>query len=176
MPGKSARYALHAALEMALSPDEPVTVASVAAGFGIPPTALAKVFQQLVRAGLALGTRGVGGGYRLARRANDVSVLDVLSAFAPQPSAGRCLVAERPDGACPRLGCGLRQLFDEADELLRCTFASVSLETLARRTRAASARPIPAARSAARGAGTRAEPRRRHAAAVGPRRKPGARR
>ncbi|MGE0455062.1 MAG: Rrf2 family transcriptional regulator [Vicinamibacteria bacterium] len=135
MPGKSARYALHAALEMALSPDEPVTVASVAARFGIPPTALAKVFQQLVRSGLALGTRGVGGGYRLARRANDISVLDVLSAFAPPPTPGRCLVAERPDGACPRLGgCGLRQLFDEADELLRCTFASVSLETLARRT------------------------------------------
>jgi len=138
MPGRSARYALHAMLEMALAPDEAVTVASVAGRFGIPQTALAKVFQQLVRAGLARGTRGVGGGYRPARRANDISVLDVLSVFEPPQASGRCLVALRVDGACPRqAGCGLLQLFEEADELLRCTFASVSLATLARRTRAA---------------------------------------
>jgi len=146
MPGKSARYALHAALEMALSPDEAVTVASVAERFGIPQTALAKVFQQLVRAGLALGTRGVGGGYRLARRAADICVLDVLSVFEPRQNPGRCLVAAHVDGPCRRLaGCGLRQLFDEADELLRCTFASVSLATLARRTKADAPRtPLPA--------------------------------
>jgi Rrf2 family protein len=132
---KSARYALHAALEMALAGDEPVTVSGVAAQLGLPPTALAKVFQQLVRSGLARGSRGVGGGYRLAKPARQISVLDVLSVFEPPSEAGRCLLVETGDGACPRAGgCGLQQLFDEADELLRCTFASVTLATLARRT------------------------------------------
>ncbi len=71
---------------MSLAGDEPVTVAGVADRYGMPRTALAKVFQQLVRAGLALGTRGVGGGYRLARPAPQVSVLDVISAFErPRP-------------------------------------------------------------------------------------------
>ena len=56
---KTARYALHAALEMALAGDQPVTVAGVAAQLGLPQTALAKVFQQLVRSGLAVGTRGI---------------------------------------------------------------------------------------------------------------------
>jgi Rrf2 family protein len=93
------------------------------------------VFQQLVRARLALGTRGVGGGYRLARPASQVSVLDVIAIFERPHPPGHCLVAERPSLSCERLpSCGLRQLFDEADELLRCTFASVSLSTLARRT------------------------------------------
>jgi Rrf2 family protein len=135
-PSKTSRYALHAALEMALAGDEPVTVASVAGKLGLPQTALAKVFQQLVRSGLALGTRGLGGGYRLARPARRISVLDVLQAFEPpQHPVGRCLLAERGDGSCPRAGgCGLRQLFDEAEELLRCTFASVTLATLARRS------------------------------------------
>jgi Rrf2 family protein len=120
---------------MALAGDEPVTVVSVAERLGLPKTALAKVFQQLVRSGLAVGTRGVGGGYRLAKPSRQVSVLDVLSAFEPPQAAGRCLLVERGSGDCPRSGgCGLRQLFDEADELLRCTFASVTLKTLARRT------------------------------------------
>jgi Rrf2 family protein len=133
---KTARYALHAALEMAVAGDKPVTVAGVAGQLRLPPTALAKVFQQLVRSGLAVGTRGIGGGYRLARLARQVSVLDVLQAFEPPHPPGRCLLAERGNGACPRAGhCGLQQLFDEAEELVRCTFASVTLATLARRTR-----------------------------------------
>lgn len=143
--GKSARYALHALLDMTLAGDEPVTVAGVADRYGLPRTALAKVFQQLVRAGLALGTRGVGGGYRLARPAPQVSVLDVISAFERPRPAGLCLIAERPGAGCERLpSCGLRQLFDEADELVRCTFASVSLATLARRTAAPPPRSAPA--------------------------------
>jgi Rrf2 family protein len=132
---KTARYALHAALEMALAGDQPVTVAGVAGALKLPQTALAKVFQQLVRSGLAVGTRGIGGGYRLARPPREVSVLDVLQAFEPPQPPGRCLLVERGNGACPRTGsCGLQQLFDEAEELVRCTFASVTLATLARRT------------------------------------------
>lgn len=134
----SARYALHASLEMALAGEDLVTVAAVAARYGLPQTALAKVFQQLVRAGLAFGTRGIGGGYRLAKPASAISVLDVITAFEPPHAPGRCLLTGGAhDDGCPRgAGCGLRQLFDEADELLRCTFASVSLATLARRTAA----------------------------------------
>jgi Rrf2 family protein len=131
---KSARYALHACLEMALSGEEPVTAARVARRYAIPEAALAKVLQQLVRAGIALGTRGAAGGYRLAKRPAAVSVLDVIAAFEPPHAAGRCLGPQTPDGACARPDCGLRALFDEADELLRCTYASVSLATLARRT------------------------------------------
>ena len=56
---KSTRYALYAAAEMARAGDAPTTVAAVAERYRIPEGALAKVFQQLVRAGLATGTRGI---------------------------------------------------------------------------------------------------------------------
>lgn len=133
MVSKTARYALHASLEMALAGEQPVTVAQVANRYGVPRTALAKVFQQLVRVGLAKGTRGVGGGYRLARPASTISVLDVIASFEPTRGSRRCLVSDDPGGACPQPGCGLRNLFDEADDLLRSTFASVSLTTLMRK-------------------------------------------
>jgi Rrf2 family protein len=135
MLNKSARYALYAALEMALAESRPVTVAGVASGYGIPPTALAKVLQQLVRSGIAVGSRGVGGGYRLARPATKVSVLDVISTFDPPRAAGQCVALDAGAQCARRDACSVRGLFDEVDELVRCTFASVTIETLAKRSR-----------------------------------------
>lgn len=138
--GKSARYALYAALEMAAAGDRPVTVTQVAEPHGIPPTALAKVFQQLVRAGIAVGTRGVGGGYRLARPRSAITVLDIVSVFEPLRTPGHDLLGD-PAAVSPRGGTTrtpyhaqtrLRRLFDEVDEGIRATLASVTLDTLAR--------------------------------------------
>lgn len=132
---KFSRYALYAALEMAVAEDRPVTVAAVARTYGIPATALAKVFQQMVRAGIAVGTRGVGGGYRLARPRSDISVLDVVSVFQPPRLAGECLLVQGREADCQRPeACSIRQLFDEIDLQARYTMASVTLDTLARRS------------------------------------------
>jgi Rrf2 family iron-sulfur cluster assembly transcriptional regulator len=132
---KSARYALYAALEMALAGPRPITVAGVAKAYGIPPTALAKVLQQLVRSRIALGSRGVGGGYRLAQPATKISVLDVISTFDPPRAPDQCVALDAGARCARRDECSVRGLFDEVDELVRCTFASVTIETLARRTR-----------------------------------------
>lgn len=129
-PTKSARYALYAALEMSVADDEPVTVAGMARRHGMSQTALAKVLQQLVRAGLAVGARGVGGGYRLARPAATLTVLEVISVFERPRVPGQALLGGR-SGAGP-VDAALRRLFDEVDELVRGTFASVTLGTLAR--------------------------------------------
>jgi Rrf2 family protein len=123
---RSTQYALAAALEMAASEDEPVSVSRVAERNGIPETALAKVVQQLVRAGIAEGTRGAGGGYRLTKAPSRISLLDVIRVFeTPESRAAREL----------RLGWAgarLNPLFAEVDEMVRSTFESITLETLAR--------------------------------------------
>jgi Rrf2 family protein len=140
---KSTRYALYAAMEMAAEPGRTVTVAGVARQYRLPGGALAKVLQQLVRAGLALGTRGVGGGYRLARRPSEITVLDVLNVFEPPRSPGRCLLAELPSDCDRAHACRLRNLFDEVDEVARNTFASITLETLVgRRAEGRAAAPV----------------------------------
>jgi len=129
---RTTRYALYAAMEMASTPDEQITVGRVAARYRIPEGALAKVFQQLVRSGIALGTRGVGGGYRLSRPRRKITVQEVISAFEPPRTAGSCLL-ERPEEPCTMpTACRLGSLFDEVDELVRCTFESVTLDTLVR--------------------------------------------
>jgi Rrf2 family protein len=128
---KFSRYALYATLEMARAGDRPVTVGQVAIPHQIPLTALAKVFQQLVRAGLAVGSRGIGGGYRLARPRSEITVLDVVTVFEALRPPGHDLLHAKTDGG-PGLPhtVRLRRLFDEVDEGTRATLASVTLDTL----------------------------------------------
>lgn len=131
---KSTRYALHAAMEMAMSVDRPITAGQIAERYGIPENVLAKVLQQLVRVGVARGARGVGGGYRLARCPEDVSVQEIIDVFEPMPPPDTCMLRELPGEKCPDArtpSCRLMGLFQEVDETARSTFASVSLATLA---------------------------------------------
>ena len=131
---KATCYALYAAAEMAMAGEALVTVAGVAKRYRIPESALAKVFQQLVRAGLAAGTRGIGGGYRLARPASKITVLEVLEVFERPRANGACLLHGGHGEKCPRASaCRLQWLFSEVDEIVRCTYESVTLETLVRR-------------------------------------------
>lgn len=116
---KSTRYALYAAAEMARAGDTPTTVGAVSARYRIPEGALAKVFQQMVRAGLATGTRGIGGGYRLSRPPSKISVGDVVRVF------------ERPREQDPEpADRSVQWLLQEVDDLVQSTFESVTLRTL----------------------------------------------
>jgi len=140
---KSTRYALYASMDLARAwPDQRITVSQVAARHGISETALAKVFQQLVRARIALGSRGVGGGYELERDPRAVTALDVIEAFEPRRESRQCLLEDAP-GECAELDtCRLRRLFDEVEDMSRATFASTSLETLVASPIGRSPRPV----------------------------------
>jgi Rrf2 family protein len=129
---RSTRYALYAALEMAAAAGWAVTAAAVAEKYRLPPTVVAKVIQRLVHAGIAVGTRGVSGGYRLARPASEIALLELVELFeGPRPES-TCVLGECGPEVCGRrfADCRLRALFAEVDEQARDTFASVTLETL----------------------------------------------
>ncbi len=131
---KSTRYALHAALELAKSGDQSVTVGLIAARYGIPENVVAKVMQQLTRSGLVRGVRGVGGGYRLARDPSSVAVQDIIDVFEPSPTPDTCMLRGISGEKCPkttRPQCRLMGLFQEVGETVRSAYASVSLASLA---------------------------------------------
>lgn len=131
---KSTLYALYAALELASSGGDPITTSRIASRYEMPEHAAAKVMQQLVRAGFAGAARGVGGGYWLARPASEVTVQDVIDLFEPghvPVQGGRPALGDRPDNAASDAANRLRGLFEEVDETVRATFASVTLATLA---------------------------------------------
>lgn len=74
-------HAVTTLLEMALRhPDEPVTVHEICKSRGISESYLEQILRLLKTQGLVEGLRGPGGGYRLTRRASDISVAEVLLA------------------------------------------------------------------------------------------------
>lgn len=73
-------YALRTLMFLALQ-SERAKAADVAAFYGISPTHVAKVVNQLARLGFVRSVRGAGGGIELARPATEVRVGEVIRAF-----------------------------------------------------------------------------------------------
>ncbi len=76
-----ARYAVKAMLQLALNEGHgPVTLAEMSVQQAISLSYLEQLFASLRKQGLVTGIRGVGGGYRLGRSAEEVSVADIVTA------------------------------------------------------------------------------------------------
>lgn len=75
------RYAVTAMLELAIQEGTgPVTLAEISRCQGISLSYLEQLFARLRRKRLVRGVRGPGGGYRLARAAQTISVAEVIAA------------------------------------------------------------------------------------------------
>ncbi len=83
---------LHAAMYLALNEGQSATARCIANTFDISETHLVKVLQAMTRAGLVKGTRGPGGGYRLARPAEGIRLLDVVQALEGTLEVSGCLL------------------------------------------------------------------------------------
>ncbi|HEV3117613.1 MAG TPA: Rrf2 family transcriptional regulator [Gemmataceae bacterium] len=79
---RASSYALHAVVFMATQKQQNKPVAShhIAKARGIPERFLLKVLKPLVSARVLHSIKGPNGGYRLARTAHDISMLDVIEA------------------------------------------------------------------------------------------------
>jgi len=79
---KKADYGLIAMRHLACCEDHAACSAKeIADCYGIPPEALAKILQRLVKAKLLISQHGINGGYGLAREARSISAFEVISAI-----------------------------------------------------------------------------------------------
>jgi Rrf2 family protein len=78
-----AEYACLAVIALARHRSEqaPIRIREIAGLYGIPERYLVQILLQLKGAGLVYSSRGAGGGYRLARPADQISLAEVLSAI-----------------------------------------------------------------------------------------------
>ena len=78
---RASSYALHAVVHMAAQKkNEPIASHTIAHARGIPDRFLLKVLKPLVSAQVLSSVKGPNGGYRLARPANEITMLEVLEA------------------------------------------------------------------------------------------------
>ena len=78
---RATSYALHAAVYMATQKhNHPVPSHLIAKARGIPERFLLKVLKPLVSARILISVKGPNGGYRLAKPATQVTMLDLIEA------------------------------------------------------------------------------------------------
>ncbi|GIX30438.1 MAG: Fe-S cluster assembly transcriptional regulator IscR [Porticoccaceae bacterium] len=85
------RYAVTAMLDLALhASNRPVSLADVAARQQISLSYLEQLFARLRQSGLVQSVRGPGGGYRLGREPEEISVADIIDAVNESVDATHC--------------------------------------------------------------------------------------
>lgn len=85
------RYAVTAMLDLAFhSEKKPVTLTDIAKRQEISLSYLEQLFARLRRSGMVEGVRGPGGGYQLSRRAESISIAEIISAVDETIDSTRC--------------------------------------------------------------------------------------
>ncbi|WP_307037567.1 Rrf2 family transcriptional regulator [Arthrobacter sp. B3I4] len=89
--GRGVEWAVHSCVNMSWTPPgEAVNSARLAELYKLPAAYLNKQLQALVRAGILTSVSGPRGGFRLARRPESITVLDVVLAVEGPEPAFRC--------------------------------------------------------------------------------------
>ena len=126
------RYTVTAMLDLALraDADEAVALADISIRQGISLAYLEQLFAKLRRSKLVVSTRGPGGGYRLARAAQRISVADIIAAIDENIDVTRCRGSEncRNNEACLT-----HQLWEDLTAHIRGFLQDTSLADLAER-------------------------------------------
>lgn len=125
------RYAVTAMVDLALHLEEgPVALGDIAERQGISISYLEQLFSHLRKRGLVAGTRGPGGGYRLGREGESISVANVIDAVDEQVDATRCRGRRNCQGDH---GCLTHDLWEDLSTEIRSFLSAVTLDELARR-------------------------------------------
>src|SRR6478736_7100916 len=140
---KKADYALLALRHMAAPGSrETVSARELAESYDLPPELLAKVLQQLVRAGLLLSQQGIRGGYGLAKPAAEITVVDVVQAIDGPLMVTAC---SESDHSCDQYDkCNIRDpLWKLKDRIVAALAATTVAELAVDLLPAAEAIPVP---------------------------------
>lgn len=123
-------YAVVVLTQMANEPDKRVTAPQLSEESNVPAPTVAKVLKALAKEGVLASQRGVNGGYRLARPAGDISMLEVIRALEGPISLTACV--DGAEGDCNvELLCPVRGNWDRVNTAIRSALADVSLEDMA---------------------------------------------
>ncbi len=124
MLSQTAEYALRAMVYLG-DQQAPVTTASIAEATLVPVGYLAKVMQQLHRAGFVKAQRGPHGGFSLLKLPQDTTVLEVVNAVDPMQRFEACPLGLHGLNLCP-----LHRKLDDAAQAVEKSFGTTTIADL----------------------------------------------
>ncbi len=126
-------YAFRVVLHLAQKEGEIVSRKEIAAHHKVTTMFLQKIMASLMEAGLVESHRGARGGFRLARPAKTITLLDVIEALEGKFHINRCL---EEDAFCSRGAspdCAVRCRLLEVQKVLIREMSGLTFEDLAKR-------------------------------------------
>jgi len=122
------RYAVTAMIDIALNQEKgAITLSLISARQGISLSYLEQLFSKLKKAGLVSSARGPGGGYRLSRSAEEISVGDVIKAVDESVDARKCTGR----GDCNGGGeCLSHELWTDLSGMIESFLQGISLQCI----------------------------------------------
>src|SRR6266550_2580285 len=126
-------YGLRAMTELARSYREErlLSISEIARNEALPVSYLEQLVGELRRAGLVEGTRGVHGGYRLARAPELITVGEVYRVLEGEVAPVDCTAEDYTPGTCARdLVCMSRSVWDRVQAAILGVLDSTTLDDL----------------------------------------------
>jgi Rrf2 family protein len=125
-------YALRAMAYLAgVERDVPYTIDEIAGNSKVPRHFLAKILKDLTRANLLIAVKGAHGGYMLARRSSEISVLEVIEAAVGPMTLNICLGEQ---DRCPETAtCEFYPVWKKAARAMLNVFETTKLSALHKR-------------------------------------------
>ena len=105
------------------------TAPDLSEGTGLPLPTVRKILKILTSENLLISTRGISGGYRLARHPEQITLMDMVGALEGPVALTECSSGE-PCG-CKIDHCGLGQNWSLINQLLQNTLESYTLAQMA---------------------------------------------
>lgn len=126
---QTAEYALRAVVLLAdRDSDAPAKVGELADALEIPQNYLSKTLNALARTGVLASMRGKGGGFRLARTADRITLLEVIDPFDHFSTGRSCLMGK---GECSDTdSCAAHATWKEVAMKVTTFFAKTTLADL----------------------------------------------
>jgi len=122
---EAASLALHTVVYLAGDPLNHHSAGTLARAICVSEAHLAKVLQRLVKAGLLVSVRGPKGGFRLARKTEEITLLEVFEAIDGPFRPDACLMHGR---TCGQMGCLFGDLLGDINRQVRSYLGGRTLE------------------------------------------------
>jgi Rrf2 family iron-sulfur cluster assembly transcriptional regulator len=128
------RYGVRAIFDIAYNSEGLETqVKDISRRQNISPRYLEQIFQKLKKAGIVGSKRGPSGGYFLNKKAEEITVGDIVRVTEGSIDPVLCVDLEDSSQSCDRLGeCVTRVIWEEAGNRLKDYFDSVTVKDLCR--------------------------------------------
>ncbi len=127
--GMAGEYAVRSILYLSSSETGKVIPRKeIASAMDIPPHFLGKIAQDLARAGIIEIVQGSKGGYRLLKKPQDISLLDVVEAVKGEIFLNDCIL--RPENCARVSSCAVHRVWQKARDQLRATLNEANFKNL----------------------------------------------